>query len=132
MKIIIADTNLFISALLYQGKVSAKALLLAADKYTLVLSDSIIDEIKDVVSRKEPRAIEIVDNFLSNFGYSLIQSKHLSIPDGFSIRDPKDEHVVTAAIASESDILLTRDKDFPKDGFPFEVLSPEEFLQKYS
>jgi len=49
---VMADTNLYIAALLFPASLPAKVLLHIADKYELVLCDHIVAEIRDVVARK--------------------------------------------------------------------------------
>jgi len=51
---VMADTNVFISALLFPESVPAKVLLHMATHHHLVLCDYIVAEIREVVSRKRP------------------------------------------------------------------------------
>ena len=51
---VMADTNIYISTLLFPASLPAKVLLHIADKHELVLCGHIVVKIRDVVARKRP------------------------------------------------------------------------------
>ena len=62
---VMADTNIFISTLLFPTSLPAKVLLHIADKHELVLCDHIVMEIRDVVARKRPDLLADIDVLLA-------------------------------------------------------------------
>jgi predicted nucleic acid-binding protein len=52
--------------------------------------------------------------------------------DEIIIRDPKDKIIVSDALITEADILITGDKDFFDRKYGnLEILKPAEFMEKY-
>ena len=100
----------------------------------IFLSKDIIEEIYDVVERKQNDNKEAVDNFLDELKYTIIQTPddYIDIPN---IRDEKDKPILGAAIANDVDYLITGDKDFlvlkdivkkPK------IFTMQEFIEKFA
>ena len=80
---VFVDTNVVISAMLFPNGKVAKVFSHLLEKHTLIISSYTKDECKEVFEKKYPK-----------------------------IRDIKDLPVLVSAILSDSDILLTGDKDF--------------------
>ncbi|MDX2181495.1 MAG: putative toxin-antitoxin system toxin component, PIN family [Bryobacteraceae bacterium] len=96
----------------------ARALLLALveNNCTLVVSASLLEELERVLHYPRLRkATGLTDSEIAVFlGYlrkiaQMVDSGDL--PD-IPIRDPKDVHVVRAALCGRADYLCTRDRDF--------------------
>lgn len=96
---------------------AAACLRLAEDGHVeLVISDAILDEIRDVFARPRIRNKfrSLTDATVSEFLDNL--NKHASRLSGFPRvcslpRDPKDEKYLDLAVAAQADVLVTRDKD---------------------
>ena len=125
---IMADTNILFSALLFPESRPAKALIKIVEQHDLVLCDYIISELRNVVSRKRPDLLAGIDILFANLPFTLISTKHES---DMLISDPKDHPILSAAILSNTDIIISGDKHFlnlklkrPK------TMSAVEFLEK--
>ena len=62
---VMADTNVYISALLFPASLPAKVLLHIADHHALLICDHIVAEIRDVVTRKRPDLLGDIDVLLA-------------------------------------------------------------------
>jgi uncharacterized protein len=108
------DTQLFLRACINQRSLPAKLIFDMADKYELVASQAIIDEIEDVLNRPKLRAkltsltddiVEQVTTLLSNTG----QVNPSEIPA--VSRDPKDDMFLACAISANATHIVSEDKD---------------------
>lgn len=106
---ILIDTNILFSALLFPHSIPAKALSYAAIYHRIVLCDSNISELKEILRRKAPRYLPAAEVLLTGLSYELSPSvDHVEN----LIRDVKDQPILNAAIAANVDIIVTGDKDF--------------------
>jgi putative PIN family toxin of toxin-antitoxin system len=122
-----ADTNIFISTLLFPMSLPANVLLHIARYHDLVLCDHIIAEIYDVVSRKRPDLLDDIVVLLNNISYELVIAPNES---GKIIQDPKDQPILNAAIVADVDIIVSGDKHFLKLNMERpQTMSPTEFWQ---
>lgn len=133
MKIMI-DTNILMSAILFPSQNMNKLINTIADNHTIVLASYIIDELKEVINRKFPQKYKYLDSFLMELPYEFAYTPDIiDITKYPYIRDKKDLPVLVSAIIEEVDILITGDKDFSElDIEKPEILTPKEFLEKYS
>ncbi|MDL2316875.1 PIN domain-containing protein [Desulfovibrio sp. OttesenSCG-928-A18] len=69
---VMADTNVYISTLLFPASLPSKVLLHITGKHELVLCDHIVAEIRDVVARKRPDLLADVDVLLAQLSYEMI------------------------------------------------------------
>ena len=78
----------------------------------LVLASYVVNELKDVVSRKFPTMTNEVDSFLTTLSFTLAYTpRHLPL-GMFEIRDISDAPILYTAIIEGIDIFITGDKDF--------------------
>jgi hypothetical protein len=110
---LILDTNILLSALL--SPLGAPAKLLDAwerKTFTLVTSEALIAEFRDVASRPffrarlHPSAVELLAAGLQDFSFYC-----RDLPSGIVAPDPKDSYLLAMAQASQADFLVTGDKD---------------------
>ena len=110
---LILDTNILVSALL--SPLGAPAKLLDAwerTAFTLVACDALIAEFRDVAGRPFFRArlrasvAELLAAGLRDFCYFC-----RDLPAGAVAPDPKDSYLLALAEASQSEFLVTRDKE---------------------
>lgn len=106
---VMADTNIYISTLLFPASLPAKVLLHISEKHTLVLCDHIVAEIRDVVSRKRPDLLADVDILLAQLSCEMVVAPKES---GQRISDPKDQPILNAAIMAGVDVIVSGDKHF--------------------
>lgn len=106
---ILVDTNILFSALLFPLSEPAKALQKASDEHSVVLCDQNVNELKEILRRKAPKALSDAEVFLAEFQYELIPA----VDDAEKlIRDATDQPILNAAILSDVDLIITGDKDF--------------------
>jgi putative PIN family toxin of toxin-antitoxin system len=110
MKIMI-DSNVLVSAIYNPKSMPNRALHNVCENHTIVLCDHIIAECYDVLKRKFPHHIPVLDTLLTSLGYELVVAPRR--PSKL-IADPKDAPILNAAILSEVDIIISGDKHFLK------------------
>jgi putative PIN family toxin of toxin-antitoxin system len=114
---VIFDCNVFVQAIANEESAAARALdLLDEDAITLFISDAVLSEIQDVLSRPHIRQLmpnitdERVDALLRRLERKAIHIKN--VPEEFRYeRDPKDERYVNLAIITDARYLVSKDKD---------------------
>ncbi len=101
-------------------------------EHQLVLSSYIIEELKDVVKRKFPNKVEILDTLLVKLDFKYVYTPHIMYETLFEIRDVKDYPVLYTAMLEDVDILVTGDSDFNGvDVKKPEILTPTEFVERF-
>lgn len=101
-------------------------------EHQLVLSSYIVEELKDVVSRKFPDKVGVVDTLLAKMNYEYVYTPDILDETLFEIRDVKDYPVLYTAVLEDVDILVTGDNDFSDvDVDKPEILTPAEFVERY-
>lgn len=129
---VMLDTNVLISAFLFPGKSIDKLINLIFEKYKLVLSSSVIEEVKGVIEYKFPHRSYAVDNFFASLTYEYQHDFHTPEQDKIDIRDPDDRKIIAAALAAQVDVLVTGDNDFfDRQYGDLEIMKPSAFLEKY-
>lgn len=131
---IMLDTNILVSAIVFQSKPMLEIIQRLATKYSMVLCSYIISELRDVFREKFPNHTSNLERFLIDVPFELTHTPQ-ELPDHnlFTIRDKKDEKVLYSAILADVDVLVTGDKDLlvVEDVERPEILSHLEFLKKY-
>ncbi len=122
---VLVDTNVLLSALVFPRGVSASAFWRVVTEERLVLTEWVLAEARDVVSRKWPDRAPALEAL-----FSALDAEMLPLgSSGFLIRDAADQPIVDAAITGGVDIILTGDKDFHALGLVEpRVLDPRAFL----
>lgn len=109
---IVIDTNVVISALIFGSSSSMKAFTLAKLKGTILISNDVLSELINVLSRsKFDRYItsEIREDFLASL---MLEAEIVPITEKITTcRDPKDNKFLELAISGYADYLLTGDQD---------------------
>ena len=106
------DTNVLVSLLVFSSKKMNQMMECIFMKHQLVLSSYIVEELKDVVSKKFPKKMEVVDTLLSKMNYEYVYTPDIIDETLFEIRDIKDYPVLYTAILEDVDILVAGDSDF--------------------
>ena len=126
------DTNVLISLLVLSSKKMNQMMECVFTEHQLVLSSYIVEELKDVVRRKFPNKVGIVDTLLAKMNYEYVYTPDIFDETLFEIRDAKDYPVLYTAILEEVDILVTGDGDFSDVNVEKpEILTPAEFVERY-
>lgn len=126
------DTNVLISLLVFSSKRMNQMMECIFTKYQLVLSSYIVEELKDVVKRKFPSKVGVVDTLLAKMNYEYVYTPDILDETLFEIRDMKDYPVLYTAILEDVDVLVTGDSDFSDvDIEKPEIVTPTEFVERY-
>lgn len=126
------DTNVLISLLVFSSKKMNQMMECIFIEHQLVLSSYIVDELKDVVRRKFPNKVRVVDTLLAKMNYEYVYTPDILDETLFVIRDVKDYPVLYTAILEDVDILVTGDNDFEDVSVDKpEILTPAEFVEMY-
>lgn len=126
------DTNVLISLLVFSSKKMNQMMECIFAEHQLVLSSYIVNELKDVVKRKFPRMLAVVDILLAKMNYEYVYTPDIIDETLFQIRDVKDYPVLYTAILEDVDILVTGDSDFKNvDVEKPEIMTPSEFIERY-
>ena len=126
------DTNVLISLLVLSSKKMNQMMECIFMEYQLVLSSYIVEELKNVVRRKFPNKVGIVDTLLAKMNYEYVYTPDILDETLFEIRDVKDYPILYTAILEDVDILVPGDSDFSNvDVEKPEILTPTEFVEKY-
>jgi len=109
---IVIDTNVVISALIFGSSSSMKAFTLAKLRGTILISNDVLSELINVLSRsKFDRYItsEIREDFLASL---ILEAEIVRITEKITAcRDPKDNKFLELAISGYANYLLTGDQD---------------------
>jgi len=126
------DSNVLLSALLFPGETMNKLMSKVTTEYNLVLSSYIIDEIIDVIHRKFPTKVTVIEDLLNQLMYEFVHTPEEPESNLFEIRDVKDYPTLYSAIIEQVDVFVTGDKDFEDvEVKKPEILTPAEFAEKY-
>ena len=128
---VVVDTNVWISRLLLADSVSARAVDKALAQFEVVVSESSVEELADVLSREKfDRYVSLQDR--EEFLRRLLQVTTMVsvLSEITDCRDPKDNRFLALALDSESDCIVSGDADLlalnPWRGI--EIVSPGAFL----
>lgn len=124
---IMVDTNVLISAVYNPRSTSARAVFRVCSDHTMVLCDYIIAECYDVLLRRFPQHIPMMDKLMAELAYETVIAPR---EPSSLIADPKDAPILNAAIISGVDLILSGDKHFLQlDAEHLRVLAPAAYLE---
>lgn len=133
MKIrIIADTNIFISGIFWEGNFSSQVIgLWRSGKIELVSSLPIVEEIvrnlRDFKIEMDEENVKEWEKIILENAILIESSKKLDIVK----EDPDDNKFLEAAIAGNAEYIVTQDKHLLKlkEYQGVKIMKPEEFLR---
>ena len=128
---VVFDTNVWVSRLLLAGSASAQAVDKALVGFDVMVSGPLVEEIADVLSRdKFDQFVSVWDR--EEFLRRILQIATIApvLSEVHDCRDPDDNRLLALALDSESDCIVTGDRDLlllnPWRGV--RLVSPREFL----
>ena len=127
------DTNVVVSALLFEDSKPAKILFSALKEGEILLSADLVNEIHVVIHRKKFDRY-ISDEQRDEFLTVLVQTGILiEITERINVcRDPEDNMILELAVNGGADMIISGDKDLlvlhPYRGIS--ILAPEDALPK--
>ena len=126
------DTNVIISALLFNNSVPGKAFTRSLDNGTILISQALIEELNHVLSRDKFNRY-VTHEERENFLEALIREAEL-IEIGETVaacRDPKDNRILELAANGNASLVVTGDDDLlvlnPFRGI--QIITPSELLK---
>lgn len=126
---IVLDTNIFLSAFIYQGMTKIITDLVLENKIILFISS----ELKTEIVRKF-KEFDIDEEIVEKLLLFLEDKAHIVSPNvKITIcRDPNDNFLLELAETAKADFIITRDKDLlelPNNCWKdTKIIKPEEFL----
>lgn len=134
------DSNIILSGLFFEGNERELLKLALRGRITLVLSDRIAQEIREVTERKfsadasKGKALELL-NLIESCAETVRKEEyaHLVVEAKRAVRDETDAPILAAAIAAKPECLITGDADFLalKQTLPFKILKTRQFLERF-
>jgi uncharacterized protein len=128
---IVIDTGVLVSHLLLSGSTPSKAVERALALGDLLVSDGLIGELLDVLSRPKFAAyVDLIDRqafvqSLSDAAEWVPITAHV-----VACRDPSDDAILALAVSGRADVIVTGDRDLlvldPFQGV--RILTPRAFL----
>ena len=110
---VFVDTNIIISAILFPNAKVAKVFSHLIEKHTVIIASYIKEECKEVFEKKFPLKKKQLNIFFDGIRFEEFKTPEKIDERKYpKIRDIKDLPVLVSAILSDSDILITGDKDF--------------------
>lgn len=127
MTIVVTDTSVYVSALVFGGVPQTAVIKTLAAPFVIAVSDQLREELTETLVEKfgwpEARIAEASRYLWANARWC----KPVAIQ---ASRDPDDDHVLGCALAASADVLLTGDKDLlalhPFHDIP--IVTPATFL----
>lgn len=127
------DSNVIVSAVLFfQGK-PAQAVDAALDAGVILVSDEIVRELNDVLSREKFEHYASEEDRARFLQSLLEEAKLIEVVERLQeCRDPKDNKYLEAAVSGGAACIVSGDEDLlvlhPFRGIP--ILRPSEFLDR--
>jgi len=129
------DTNVLVSALLFENSTPAQAFFSVIANGEILISIALTNEIHRILYRpKFDRYIN--DSQREDFMLALVENSTLvDVTEEINIcRDPKDNMILELAVSGRADVIVTGNDDLLVLN-PFReivILNPQAFLTKYS
>ena len=123
------DTNVLVSAFITRG-LCAEIFRIILSEHDLILCTHVLNELKDVLSRKIDLPHKQITSILQYLRTFDIVSNHTP-PIKIKLRDENDIPVISAALNSLSDIIVTGDKDLIEVSgkYGIKIVDPRTFFQ---
>ncbi len=128
---VVFDTNVFLRALINPKGINAR-LLRSLDRYVIVTSRPIIEEVAEVLSRPELLRVKAIRKIDASRLLDILRRAPVVSPSvAVAVcRDPDDDKFLEAALAAKAEYVVTGDKDL-RDLDEYErvkIRFPAEFL----
>ena len=123
------DTNVLVSSFITRG-LCADIFRIILAEHDLILCNHVLDELEDVLRRKINLPEKQITSLLQYLRTFEIISNHIP-PLKIELRDKNDIPVISAALNSHSDILLTGDKDLLEvsEKYGIKIVTRRTFFQ---
>ena len=116
---VLIDTNILVSAVMFPHGLARQALINAVESDTIaIVCDYSITELHRVFERKFPDEVGLLPHFVAflSAGATIVTTPDRPASDEPTLRDPKDQPILSAALAANADLIMTGDKDLLEAG----------------
>ena len=123
------DTNVLVSSFITRG-LCADIFRIILSEHHLILCDHVLTELEDVLTKKINLPEKQITSILQYLRTFEIISNHTP-PVKIELRDKNDIPVISAALNSKSDIIVTGDKDLLEvsEKYGIKIITPRSFFQ---
>jgi putative PIN family toxin of toxin-antitoxin system len=127
------DTNAIVSAVLLPNSKPRQAFDMAKRIGTILISEDAIDELNDVLRRKDFDKY-VTEALRTEFLVALLRDAELveTTETIVACRDPRDDKFLSLAVSGHANCIVSGDKDL-RDLSPFReiaILTPAQFLER--
>ncbi|MCW7503572.1 putative toxin-antitoxin system toxin component, PIN family [Leptospira paudalimensis] len=129
---VLLDTNIYISAILFNGKPKRVLQDLIDEAFVGYISNEILDEIEETLAKPK---IKLPNDFIQ-FTIEEIRNsttiiKNKPLKDYLNLRDRDDFHILETAFSANVDFLITGDKDLLtlEKIKGLKIITPDEYLR---
>jgi len=129
---ILLDTNVYLSAILFNGKPRQILQELVDEKITGYISNEILKELEDTLSKPKFRLTnDFTQIVLSEIREVTKIVSIIPLTNYLDLRDRDDYHILEAAYSAKVDFLITGDTDLLslEKIQDFKIVSPDEYLR---
>jgi putative PIN family toxin of toxin-antitoxin system len=123
------DTNVLVSAFITRG-LCADIFRIILSEHDLILCTYVLIELEDVLSRKIDLPNKQITSIMQYLRAFDVFSNHTP-PFKIELRDENDIPIISAALNSHSDIIVTGDKDLLEvsEKYGIKIVDPRTFFQ---
>lgn len=127
---IMLDSNVLVSYIVFDSSFTSNVVII--HNHTILLTEYILHETEIVISKKFPHRFVLIQEKISKLEYLLFNKCNFKKETKPYIRDLKDLPILLDAINSQSDILLTGDKDFSQITLQdVRILTPRQYNDEF-
>ncbi|TGM74395.1 putative toxin-antitoxin system toxin component, PIN family [Leptospira mtsangambouensis] len=129
---VLLDTNIYISAILFNGKPKLVLQDLIDEAFVGYISNEILDEIEQTLAKPK---FKLPNDFIQ-FAFEEIRNattiiKNKPLKDYLNLRDRDDFHILETAFSANVDFIITGDKDLLtlEKIKGLKIITPDEYLR---
>ena len=128
---VVFDTNVLVSALLFEHSIPAQAMFATIEAGEFLLSEELVNEVNEILQRKKFECYVSAEQ-REEFLIALVQSSELiEITETIAVcRDPKDNYLLELAVSGGAQVIVTGDSDLLILN-PFQeikIVTPRDYL----
>ena len=132
---IFIDTNILISAIVFDRKELELITSSINKKYKIYISEHILEEASRVIKKKFPENMKMFEKFIRISKIEIIIKKvyENEIKKYIDIRDKYDTHVIACASAFRCDFIISGDKDvLSYEHHDIKIMNSADFIKLFN
>ena len=126
---IVLDSNIYFSAPVFPKRKTASLLERVSKEHTLILSNTIINDLTNPIKRKVPELLPALENFFARLTheYQIVPKEYIDNLK-VEISDPNDKHILATAYFAGADMIITGDGHFFERKYNgLQIVKPSDF-----